>query len=81
MLRATFQLMAAKFAHVFFVPGNHDLWVRRKEREVLDSLGARASITWPVHHGQLLLAPVRTHASGVWQWCVQTMQHNPLLIR
>ena len=43
VLRTTFQLMASKFAHVFFVPGNHDLWVRRKEREVLDSLGAQRS--------------------------------------
>ena len=31
--------MVQKFKHVFFVPGNHDLWVRRKERDVLDSLG------------------------------------------
>ena len=40
VLRNTFQLVVQKFAHVFFVPGNHDLWVRRKERDVLDSLGA-----------------------------------------
>jgi 3',5'-cyclic AMP phosphodiesterase CpdA len=39
ILRTTFQLMRKKFQHVFFVPGNHDLWVRRKEREILDSLG------------------------------------------
>lgn len=40
VLRSTFQLAVQKFGHVFFVPGNHDLWVRRKERDVLDSLGA-----------------------------------------
>ena len=39
VLRSTFQLMVRKFKHVFFVPGNHDLWVRRKERDLLDSLG------------------------------------------
>ncbi len=43
ILRSTFELMVRKFEHVFFVPGNHDLWVRRKERGVLDSLGAVAS--------------------------------------
>lgn len=39
ILRTTFQLVVKKFQHVFFVPGNHDLWVRRKERDLLDSLG------------------------------------------
>lgn len=39
VLRSTFQLTVRKFKHVFFVPGNHDLWVRRKERDLLDSLG------------------------------------------
>lgn len=39
VLRSTFELVVQKFNHVFFVPGNHDLWVRRKERDLLDSLG------------------------------------------
>ena len=39
VLRSTFEIVVQKFNHVFFVPGNHDLWVRRKERDLLDSLG------------------------------------------
>ena len=39
VLRSTFEIVVQKFKHVFFVPGNHDLWVRRKERDLLDSLG------------------------------------------
>ena len=35
VLRSTFELVVQKFNHVFFVPGNHDLWVRRKERDPL----------------------------------------------
>jgi predicted phosphodiesterase len=30
-LRATLALLRSRFAAVFFVPGNHDLWVRRRE--------------------------------------------------
>ncbi|KAL4854508.1 hypothetical protein ACK3TF_004685 [Chlorella vulgaris] len=37
-LEKTLQLLADAFAHVFFVPGNHDLWVRRDERGKYDSL-------------------------------------------
>ncbi len=36
ILKRTFQLLKSLFKHVFFVPGNHDLWVRKKECE--DSL-------------------------------------------
>ena len=39
-LRETLQLLAGAFAHVFFTIGNHDLWVRKQERELYDSLGA-----------------------------------------
>ena len=47
--RATVQVFRKKYKHVFFVPGNHDLWVRRKERDVLDSLGAQCT-GWGVLH-------------------------------
>ena len=85
VLRATFQLMAAKFGHVFFVPGNHDLWVRRKEREVLDSLGARfqhrastperplcvvaMGCSGQQHACMWLLWQVCRHHATVWQPC------------
>ncbi len=31
VLRRTFAIFLERFRHVFFVPGNHDLWVRRGE--------------------------------------------------
>src|SRR6185312_2446657 len=36
VLRRTLDLFLARFAHVFFVPGNHELWVRTGVQE--DSL-------------------------------------------
>ncbi|PIN24851.1 hypothetical protein CDL12_02432 [Handroanthus impetiginosus] len=34
----TMSLLKDKFQHVFFVPGNHDLWLRREKIDYLDSL-------------------------------------------
>ncbi|KAG8368682.1 hypothetical protein BUALT_Bualt15G0071100 [Buddleja alternifolia] len=34
----TMSLLKNKFQHVFFVPGNHDLWLRREKSDYLDSL-------------------------------------------
>ena len=33
VLETTLRLFAGKFAHVFFTPGNHDLWIRSKGGE------------------------------------------------
>lgn len=38
-LRRTLQLFKQRWAHVFFTPGNHDLWVRRGEKARYDSIG------------------------------------------
>lgn len=40
--RRTMEALTRAFAHVFFVPGNHDLWCRKAERELRDSLGKLA---------------------------------------
>lgn len=37
--RTTLNLLKRAFKHVFFVPGNHDLWVREAEKHVYDSIG------------------------------------------
>jgi len=37
--RQVLRSFTARFAHVFFTPGNHDLWVRRQERGQYDSIG------------------------------------------
>ncbi|EYU34188.1 hypothetical protein ABFS82_03G030600 [Erythranthe guttata] len=34
----TMSFLKDKFRHVFFVPGNHDLWLRREETPFLDSV-------------------------------------------
>lgn len=34
----TMSLLKASFEHVFFVPGNHDLWLRREKEKYIDSL-------------------------------------------
>ncbi|KAK2080575.1 hypothetical protein QBZ16_000429 [Prototheca wickerhamii] len=37
-LARTLELLTSAYGHVFFVPGNHDLWCRREERQRHDSL-------------------------------------------
>ena len=39
VVRKTLVLLLSKWAHVFFTPGNHELWVRRGEADVRDSFG------------------------------------------
>ncbi|KAJ8750191.1 hypothetical protein K2173_014106 [Erythroxylum novogranatense] len=34
----TMSLLKDRFGHVFFIPGNHDLWLRRDKEQYLDSL-------------------------------------------
>jgi Icc-related predicted phosphoesterase len=36
VLRGTLQWLAGRFAEVFFVPGNHELWVRGEERDSME---------------------------------------------
>jgi predicted phosphodiesterase len=36
VLRETLELLAGRFREVFFVPGNHELWVRGEERDSMD---------------------------------------------
>ena len=42
----------ARFAHVFFTPGNHDLWVRRQERGQYDSIGELTCVPCVVRSGR-----------------------------
>ncbi|XP_056692507.1 uncharacterized protein [Spinacia oleracea] len=35
---STMSLLTRRFKHVFFVPGNHDLWCRKEGEDFLDSL-------------------------------------------
>jgi len=40
VLRDTLQWLAGRFREVFFVPGNHELWVRGEERDSMDKFRA-----------------------------------------
>jgi Icc-related predicted phosphoesterase len=40
VLRETLELLAARFAEVFFVPGNHELWVRGEPRDSMEKFRA-----------------------------------------
>lgn len=39
-IRETLQWLAGRFAEVFFVPGNHELWVRNEERDSMEKFRA-----------------------------------------
>ena len=38
-IETTLGLLSSSYGHLFYVPGNHELWTRKKEREIYDSLG------------------------------------------
>jgi predicted phosphodiesterase len=40
VLRDTLQMLASRFAEVFFVPGNHELWVRGETRDSMEKFRA-----------------------------------------
>lgn len=40
VLRETLELLAGRFREVFFVPGNHELWVRGEERDSMEKFQA-----------------------------------------
>lgn len=79
ILRSTFELMVRKFQHVFFVPGNHDLWVRRKERGVLDSLGDSLQINLhPILHVDSCTVPLENNVAQC-NFCAALLsKSNPL---
>lgn len=65
IIRDTLSLLLSRFRHVFFVPGNHELWVRfeefdsveklKKVLDLCDSLGVR---TVPMKLEQLWVVPL-----------------------
>ncbi|KAL2628813.1 hypothetical protein R1flu_013499 [Riccia fluitans] len=60
----TMTLLTSKFRDVFFVPGNHDLWCRRKEDNVTDSLTKLEKLTETCSSLGVLTSPA--NISGVW---------------
>lgn len=39
VFRKTFEFLTSAYTHVFFTTGNHELWVRKKDRGMYDSVG------------------------------------------
>ncbi|MCM2451874.1 metallophosphoesterase [Agrobacterium vitis] len=66
LAEACFAALSSKFARVFFVPGNHDLWVRRDEgvnsldkfHAMLKLAGEHGLLTEPHREGGLTVAPL-----------------------
>lgn len=74
VLRETLASLAASFATVFFVPGNHDLWVRRESEESsLDKLAAVLALcselgvrTRPAFAGGAVIVPLLSWYHSSW---------------
>lgn len=66
LLEKTFLSLQAKFKKVLYVPGNHDLWVRRSEEDCsfekfkkIHAIANRCGIqTHPYTHGQICFVPL-----------------------
>ena len=61
VLRDTLRLLASRFGEVFFVPGNHELWVRGEERDSMRKFHAVLRIC---EQAGVRTAPARV--GGVW---------------
>jgi predicted phosphodiesterase len=61
VLRETLELLLSRFAEVFFVPGNHELWVRDEPRDSLEKLHAVLALCAELG---VRVAPAR--AGGAW---------------
>jgi len=66
LVEAVFDALNEKFAHLFFVPGNHDLWVRAPEtsdsiakfHQLMDLCRSCKVITQPCLMGDVWVAPL-----------------------
>lgn len=63
-LKRTLELLKSAFQHVFYTPGNHDLWVRRTERGHYDSLGKLQKVQNVCDSLNVYTRPAR--CGGVW---------------
>ncbi|KAL3686866.1 hypothetical protein R1sor_013175 [Riccia sorocarpa] len=64
IFESTMTLLKRKFRDIFFVPGNHDLWCRRKEDNVTDSLTKLEKLTETCSSLGVLTSPA--NIGGVW---------------
>jgi len=74
VIRGTLQLLRAKFRHVLFTPGNHELWVRGSDTDSLDKLQRVLDlcdeldvITRPVRLEDLWIVPLFSWYDGIFE--------------
>jgi predicted phosphodiesterase len=74
VIRETLQLLRAKFRHVFFTPGNHELWVRgsdstslEKLQRVLELCDEIDVITRPLRLSDVWIVPLFSWYDGVFE--------------
>lgn len=65
VFRKTFQRLRESYKHVFFVAGNHELWVRKAERQRYDSLGKLHHLKEICDELGVLYTPAQL-PNGVW---------------
>jgi len=73
VIRGTLQLLRAKFRHVLFTPGNHELWVRgvefdsiEKFNQILRLCDELGVITKPLQLDDLWIVPLFSWYDGVY---------------
>ena len=74
VMRETFRLLRSKFQHVFFTPGNHELWVRNGEfssieklHQILDLCDTLGIVTQPLRLEHLWIVPLFSWYDGVFE--------------
>lgn len=75
-LTKTLQAFASAFKHTFFIPGNHDIWVRRTERGSYDSLGKLAKINDICAQLGVHTKPTKiANCNGAWMFPILSWYH------
>lgn len=80
-LRRTLTLLSSSYGTVFYTAGNHELWVRRGEREQHDSLGKLSAITAMCAELGVKIGPVRLPGGAwvvpLWSWYHASWDREP----
>ena len=73
IIRETLLLLRAKFRHILFTPGNHELWVRNAERDSIEKLqqvlrlcDELGVVTKPLHLDDVWIVPLFSWYDGVY---------------
>jgi len=82
-LKKTLKALRNSFGHVFFTPGNHDIWVRRDERQrFADSVDKLCGVVQFCQDNGIYLAPSRVGGVWIvplWSWHHESFDKEPSL--